>query len=131
MKTSGPDREAEILARIEAELRESDPRLPALFDRLDEVGRDQRPRRYRAGTQWARLLAVLLYVFALVLTAMLTGGPAAGWQGCPAAPGCPGITAFADRAVATVQAQTADLGREIRAQLCHSIPVRKTTSACS
>ena len=130
MKTSGPDGEARVLARIEAELRKSDPQLPALFDKLDEAGRDRRPYLCPEGTQWPRLLAALLPAVALVLMAVLAGGHGAGWQGCPAVAGCPGITAFADRAAATLQALTADLGREIRAQLCQSIPVRKTAGAC-
>jgi hypothetical protein len=130
MKASDPDGVARVLAMIEAELRESDPQLPALFDRLGEVSRDQRPRWHPAGRQWARLAAALLPGLALVLGAVLAGGHAAGWHGCPAVLGCPGITALADRAAATVQAHTADLGREIRAQLCRSIPVRKTASAC-
>jgi hypothetical protein len=130
MKTSGPDGEARVLARIEAELRKSDPQLPALFDKLDEAGRDRRPYPRPEGTQWTRLLAALLPVFALVLMAVLAGGHGARGQGCPALAGCPGIAAFADRAAATVQAHIADVGREISAQLCQSIPVRKTAGAC-
>lgn len=89
MKTSGPDREARVLARIEAELRESDPRLPALFDRLAEAARGQRLHEQAAGTRWRRLLAGMLPVLALVVAAALTGSHSAGWQGCPAVPGCP------------------------------------------
>lgn len=129
MRTSGPDGEARVLARIEAELRKSDPHLPALFDRLGQAGRDQRPCQHPERTQWERLLAALLPILALVLIAVLTGGQRAGWQACPV-PGCPGITALADRAATMVQARTADLGRDIRAQLCQSIPLRKTAGAC-
>jgi hypothetical protein len=46
MKTSGPEREARVLAGIEAEFRRSDPQLPALFDRLDEAGRGPRPHQH-------------------------------------------------------------------------------------
>jgi len=130
MKTSGPDGEARVLARIEAELRESDPRFSALFDRLDGAGRGRRPHRRPAGTRWRWLLAALLPALAVVLAAALTGGHMAAGQRCSAVPGCPGITALANGAIATVQAQAADWGREIRAQLCHSIPVRKAASAC-
>lgn len=129
MRTRGPGGEARVLARIEAELRKSDPQLSALFDKLDEAGRGQRPHPRQARTQWARLFAALLPVLALVLADVLAGGHGAGWQDCPMA-GCPGITAFANRAAAMVQAHTADLGRDIREQLCRSVPVRKATSAC-
>lgn len=129
MRTSGPDGEARVLVRIEAELRKSDPHLPALFDKLDEAGRGQQPYRRPARTQWTRLLAALLPILALVLADLLAGGHGAGWQDCPVL-GCPGITAFANRAAAMVEAHTADLGRDIREQLCHSVPVRKATSAC-
>ena len=129
MKAGGPDGEARVLARIEAELRESDPQLSALFDKLDEAGRGPRSQPRPEGTQWRRLLAALLPVAALVLIAVLTGGKGTNWQSCPML-GCPAITGFTDRAAAMVQAHTADLGREIRQQLCQSLPVRKTISAC-
>lgn len=137
MRTSGPDREASVLARIEAEFRASDPRFLALFDRLGEAGRGHQARRRQAASRLAAcrrpparrawLFAMLLSSLALVLAAALTAGRAAGWHACPAALGCPGITAVADQAVAMAQAQTADWGREVRAQLCRSIPAEMTS----
>lgn len=118
MSVGLPGRRARILARIEAELRESDARFAAMFALLGEAGGGRRAPRSRAGPRLAQPLAATLAVLVLVLATALTGARIAGWQACPPARGCLGITGFAGREVAVLQARTAGWGRDIRAVVC-------------
>jgi hypothetical protein len=65
-------REAKVLARTEAEFRECDPHLLALFDRLGTTAPGQRDSRHPTGMRWARLCtAMLLAALALAVTLRL------------------------------------------------------------
>ena len=110
-----PAHEERVLARIEAELRQSDPRLVVLFDRLGGNGR--RGARRPAAATWKRLLAALLLAMTL-LAAALGGGRVAGWQERPG----PAVARFDGRAVAFVQAELRDWRQEIRAMVWGSPP---------
>jgi len=110
-----PAHDERILARIEAELRRSDPRLVTLFDRL--AGHGRRGARPPAAATWKRLLAGLLLTM-IALAAALGGGRVAGWQGRPG----PFLARAEGRAVAVVQAQLRDWRQELRALLLGSPP---------
>lgn len=98
-----------ILARIEADLRRSDPRLVALFDRLAGHG------RRAAVATWRRLRIALLLTVAVALGV----GQAAGWPAWRAG----AVLARIDgRAVAVAQAQLHDWRQEIQALVWGSPP---------
>ena len=108
-----PAHDERILARIEAELRRSDPRLVTLFDRL--AGNGRRGARPPALATWRRLRIPLLLTVAVALGV----GQAAGWQAGRAG----GVLAHFDgRAVAVVQAQLHDWRQEIQALVWGSPP---------
>ena len=108
-----PTHDERILARIEVELRRSDPRLVTLFDRL---GGNSRPRaRPPALATWRRLRIALLLAVAVVFGV----GQAAGWQAWRARAV---LAHFDGRAVAVVQAQLHDWRQEIQALVWGSPP---------
>lgn len=111
-----PAHEERVLARIEAELRHSDPRLVVLFDRLGGNGR--RGARLPAATAWKRLLVALLLTMT-VLAAALGCGRVAGWQARPG----PVLARATGRAVGVVQAQLRDWRQEIQALVWGSPPL--------
>lgn len=110
-----PAHEERALAQIEAELRRSDPRLLALFDKL---GRDGRPSSQTPAMRWRRFRIVSLLT-AAGLAAAVGLGQAAG------PPGRSAEAALADvqgRAVVAVQAQLHDWRQEIQALVWGSPP---------
>lgn len=109
-----PAHDERILARIEAELRRSDPRLVALFDRL--AGNGRRGARPRVLSTWKRLRVALLLTVAVALGV----GQAAGWQQAWRAGAA--LAHFDGRAVAVAQAQLHDWRQEIQALVWGSPP---------
>ncbi len=110
-----PAHEEHVLARIEAELRASDPRLVVLFDRL--AGNRRQDALPPAAATWKRLLVALL-VTMTALAAALGGGRVAGWQGRPG----PLLAGAEGRTVAVVQGQLRDWRQEIQALVWGSPP---------
>lgn len=104
-----PAHDERILARIEAELRRSDPWLVALFDRLAGNG-----RRGVVAT-WRRLRIALLLTVAVALGV----GQATGWPAWRAG----AVLARIDgRAVVLAQSQLHDWRQEIQALVWGSPP---------
>ena len=113
-----PAHDDRALARIEAELRHSDPEFLALFDWLGGTG-TREPRR--AVAPRPRRLGVALLLLAAVLTAVLVWGQATGWLGRPASAGAV-IIGLPGRAAAVAQARLHDWQQETRALVCGSFP---------
>lgn len=104
-----PAHDERILARIEAELRRSDPWLVALFDRLADNGRRS------VAAAWRRLRIALLLTIAVVLAVgQVTGWPT--WRAGVV------LAHFDGRAVALAQAQLHDWRQEIQALVWGSPP---------